>query len=256
MGTAQSPVVARAATGVPAPTSKSSEDVAVGDSVLARDPDTGRTEPRRVVQTYHRVSDHLRILQLAAAGDPASVQELRTTDEHPFWSPRFGWVNAGDLRVGQSVEQLDGTAAVVVGTQREEHPEGVPVYNIETEDDHTYFVAAHGSRSLPVLVHNCNQPRGGTYKIRDADGTVKRTGRSKDLQSRQRQHARDPETKDLDFEVDKRTDDYAAQRGREQLIHDEHPEARAENGGLNKNRPIRPDNPRRDEYMEAGRSLE
>jgi hypothetical protein len=43
----------------------------------------------------------------------------------------------------------------VASTRYEPHPEGVPVFNIETEEFHTYFVAAHGARAPPVLVHNC-----------------------------------------------------------------------------------------------------
>jgi hypothetical protein len=100
-------------------------------------------------------------------------------------------------------------------------------------------------------------PKGGTYRLRDpADDVVKRTGRSKDLDERRRDHANNPETKDLDFEVDRRTDVYAEQRGREQIIHDAHPEALLENGGLNKIRGISPKNPRLEEYLEAGRRLD
>jgi hypothetical protein len=87
------------------------------------------------------------------------------------------------------------------------------------------------------------------------DGNVQRTGRSKDLDARRRAHANHPETKDLDFEIDRRTDVYAEQRGREQIIYDAHPEALLENGGLNKIRGISPTNPRLQEYLEAGRRL-
>lgn len=101
-----------------------------------------------------------------------------------------------------------------------------------------------------------NAPRGGTYKLKDVDGNVQRTGRSKDLDARRRAHANHPDTKDHDFEVDRRTDVYAEQRGREQIIHDAHPEALLENGGLNKIRGISPKNPRLEEYLEAGRRLD
>jgi len=72
---------------------------------------------------------------------------------------------------------------------------------------------------------------------------VRRTGRSNDLDRRAGEHGRDSNTKDLDFEVDRRTDSYPAQRGREQRIYDQHPEA-----DLNKRRGISPTNPRREEY--------
>lgn len=94
-------------------------------------------------------------------------------------------------------------------------------------------------------------PKGGTYKLRDPEtDQVRRTGRSNDLDRRAREHGRDPNTKDLDFEVDRRTDSYPAQRGREQRIYDLHPEA-----DLNKRRGISPRNPKREEYLREGDKL-
>ncbi len=94
-------------------------------------------------------------------------------------------------------------------------------------------------------------PRGGTYVLRDPEtGQVRRTGRTNDLKRREGEHGRGAETKDLDFEVDRRTDSYEAQRGREQIIYDAHPEA-----DLNRKRPIADKNKRRDEYMREGKKL-
>jgi hypothetical protein len=57
-------------------------------------------------------------------------------------------------------------------------------------------------------------------------------------------------TRDLDFAVDKRTDDYAQQRDREQVIHDRyHPR-------LNRMSPISPRNPRREYYSDRAKELE
>jgi len=97
--------------------------------------------------------------------------------------------------------------------------------------------------------------KGGIYKLRDADGVVRRTGKSNNLDRRRGEHARNKETKDLDFEVDRRTDCCNAQRGREQIIYDQHPEAQAAIGGLNKRRPVSPTNPKRDIYRKAGEKL-
>jgi len=94
-------------------------------------------------------------------------------------------------------------------------------------------------------------PKGGTYKLTDRKtGQVRRTGRTNDLERRQAEHARDPETGDLKFDVDKKTDSYPAQRGREQRIYDEHPEA-----DMNRRRPIDPNNPNREHYLEEGDKL-
>jgi hypothetical protein len=93
--------------------------------------------------------------------------------------------------------------------------------------------------------------KGGTYVLRDPEtGEVVRTGRTNDLERRELEHGRNPVFKDYRFEVDRQTDDYAEQRGREQIIHDLHQPS------LNKIKPISDDNPRRDEYLEAGSRLE
>ena len=93
--------------------------------------------------------------------------------------------------------------------------------------------------------------KGGTYKLKDPEtGAVRRTGRTNDLARREGEHGRAPETRDLDFEVDKRTDSYAAQRGREQRIWEQHPEA-----DLNRKQPIDPKNPWREEYLREGDKL-
>ncbi len=92
------------------------------------------------------------------------------------------------------------------------------------------------------------QARGGTYILRDpATGRVMRSGRTGDLVQRQSQHAR--EFPDLRFEVVHRTDVYAQQRGLEQLLHDTH------NPPLNRIRPIGPENPGRQEYLDAAREF-
>jgi hypothetical protein len=93
--------------------------------------------------------------------------------------------------------------------------------------------------------------QGGTYKLRDPKtGEVRRTGRTNDLERREAEHARHPDTRRLKFEVDKKTNSYPAQRGREQRIWEEHPEA-----DLNRRRPIDPRNPRRKEYLREGDKL-
>lgn len=94
------------------------------------------------------------------------------------------------------------------------------------------------------------EAKGGTYILRDAEGGVARTGRTNDLGRRAGEHGRRPDTADLKFEVDRRTDVYAQQRGREQVIHDTHKPP------LNKVNPISPTNPRRQDYLDAAKKLE
>jgi hypothetical protein len=80
-------------------------------------------------------------------------------------------------------------------------------------------------------------------------GEVVRTGRTNDLQRRRAEHFRDPALRRYPFEVDRRTDNYDAQRGREQILHDLHKPR------LNKINPISPENPNRVRYLEAGVKL-
>lgn len=96
--------------------------------------------------------------------------------------------------------------------------------------------------------------KGGTYVLRNGEGVVMRTGRTNDLDRRRGEH--DKELPELTFEVDRRTDDYDAQRGREQILYDENPSAKKESGGLNKIQPISPRNKEKKErYLRAGRTL-
>jgi hypothetical protein len=57
------------------------------------------------------------------------------------------------------------------------------------------------------------------------------------------------------FEVDKRIDNPAARRGREQDLHDANPSAHVAKGGRDKINGIDPNNPKRDEYLRAARDL-
>ena len=64
------------------------------------------------------------------------------------------WIDAKDLKLGDRLDDVDGGTAILESISRELHPEGIPVFNFEVEDFHTYFVRAHGSRGPPVLTHN------------------------------------------------------------------------------------------------------
>ncbi|MGK4000932.1 RHS repeat-associated core domain-containing protein [Sorangium sp. So ce1024] len=91
-------------------------------------------------------------------------------------------------------------------------------------------------------------PRGGTYVLRDpATGKVMRTGRTNDLARRAREHGGDPTLRDLTFEPVHRTDVYAEQRGLEQMLQQTYQPP------LNRIRPISPQNPRLQEYLDAAR---
>jgi hypothetical protein len=145
------------------------EEIRPGDLVLARDEHGTQVGLRPVREVYRRTSFHLR--HLTFADGQHRLQRLQTTDEHPFWSvTQNRFVTAGQLRRGELVTAPDGTCQTLAGTFRTEHPAGVPVFNFQVGEAHTYFVAQQGDNT-PVLVHNA-----------DYDSTAV-IGKLKDLQN-------------------------------------------------------------------------
>ena len=72
---------------------------------------------------------------------------LGVTANHPIYShDRDGWYPAGDLKIGEQVQTVDGTATL---TSRSEDPEKKTVYNLEVHRAHTYYVSQFG-----ILAHN------------------------------------------------------------------------------------------------------
>ena len=62
------------------------------------------------------------------------------------------WGAAGDLSAGDEIYLLDGSTAVITGSELEQLSETIKVYNLEVEDFNTYFVGDEA-----VLVHSYNQ---------------------------------------------------------------------------------------------------
>jgi hypothetical protein len=139
------------------------QDIREGDIVLARDEFGTDLAPKRVVETYERTSDHLRILEFRSLD--GVTQTLKTTNEHPFWSVNQGrFVEAVDLEVGDQFSGPNGELQTLTSTEYEPHPEGITVYNFQVEDYHTYFVNENGARAPPMLVHNMCGSRGKVYR--------------------------------------------------------------------------------------------
>ena len=131
-------------------------DIEIGEDVVSRDPQSGEITTRRVLNSFHRVSDHLRILTVV---NPVTkeTQTIETTNEHPFWVGRRGdWIKAKDLDAGDQFDNSDGSHSILVETRVEFHPTGIDVYNFEVEEFHNYYVRAHGSRGPPILTHNAD----------------------------------------------------------------------------------------------------
>ena len=137
-------------------------------------------------RTYRRIADHLQYVTIRSAD--GEVQTLQTTDEHPFHVVGRGWTKAEELREGDRVIRPDDEFGTVVSSIREEHPEGVRVFNLRVENTHSYFVRAEGSDAGPVWVHNTcyDRPSGFRKGIRDEvwEAAIEaKTGRVRDSQT-------------------------------------------------------------------------
>jgi hypothetical protein len=128
---------------------------------------------------------------LAVQGENNVTQTFGTTDSHAYWvvtdKPDLSrtardvveengvilqhenldatengfYVEAKNLRVGDTFIGPSGELTTFIDSQRVDYPDGITVYNFTVEDDHNYFVIAnyeafqHGAQ--PVLVHNANE---------------------------------------------------------------------------------------------------
>jgi hypothetical protein len=131
-------------------TTKEIEDVVVGDLVFATDPETGRTEARKVVALITGEGEKELVDVVMPSGD--RVEIIVATKGHPFWvSDKGAWIKADDLRAGDDLRQKNGSTLEVLAVRK--HTELVRVYNLSIEGIHTFYVA---SGEASVLVHNQN----------------------------------------------------------------------------------------------------
>lgn len=131
------------------------EDLQAGDFVLSRSATDANDTPelRQITAVPVHTVNHLRVLTIRDG--QGNEQVIKTTDEHPFYVPGTGWVRAGDLVAGQQLSEADGTTdATILATAREEHPEGIKVYNLSVGLDHTFYVADAAGSPTAVWVHN------------------------------------------------------------------------------------------------------
>ncbi|WP_407560889.1 RHS repeat-associated core domain-containing protein [Streptomyces sp. 184] len=195
---------------------KAIEDIKIGEKVRVTEPATGKTGTREVIRTI-RTEDDKHFVKLTVATRDGEASALTATTAHPFWVVNGDrWVDAGDVTLGMVLRTPEGGGVVVVDV--DDYTKRQRTHDLTIDDIHTYYVLAG---QTPVLVHNCGgdpHARGGAYTLRDVDGNVVRTGRTNDLQRREREHARADGTADYRFQVEYRTDVYKEQRGLEQVV--------------------------------------
>jgi hypothetical protein len=102
-----------------------------------------------------------------------------------------------------------------------------------------------GSIALLAPEGNNKLPTGGVYTITNPNGEVVRVGRTNDFLRRRGEYGRDLDCFYLEFNPKYYTDDYATQRGLEQLEYDKYQPP------MNVNRPISVTNKKGPGYLEA-----
>jgi hypothetical protein len=131
--------------------SKPIEEFQPGDWVLSSpegDPE-GPVTARQVLRVFVRVAP---VVNLHAGG-----RVIRTTREHPFYVKGRGWLSAGLLEQGDLLRSHDGQWVPMEALT--ESGEVTTVYNLEVDEDHTYFVG-DTSWAFSVWAHNA-------YKLTD-----------------------------------------------------------------------------------------
>ena len=136
-------------------TTKSIEQVQIGEFVLARNQQTGQEEPKRVSATISRRAPDLVTVTLADSRT-GETEAITATPDHPFYVEGSGWTTAGTLTKGMSIATHDGSPLTVDSlTWQRDEKSGFAVYNMTVEDDHDYIV---GGLNGGIWVHNvCNE---------------------------------------------------------------------------------------------------
>ena len=114
------------------------ETVRIGDQVLAQDVKTGRLMYTPVVAVYHNKPSATFKLK-------AGAEAVVATGIHRFWKAGHGWTMARDLKPGDVLRTVGGTARV----DSVDSDSVQPVFNFEVAEGHSFFVGVPG-----LLVHD------------------------------------------------------------------------------------------------------
>ena len=114
------------------------ESIRAGDQVLSQGPRTGALDFRPVVVAYHNPPNQTLRVDLGG-------EAIVATPIHRFWKAGKGWTMARDLKVGDPIRTLDGTARVASIVEEKVQP----VFNLELSEGCSFFVGRAGA-----LVHD------------------------------------------------------------------------------------------------------
>ncbi|OKJ52270.1 Teneurin-1 [Streptomyces sp. CB02009] len=138
-------------------TTKQISKVKAGDKVLTAEPGKKTKEIHEVKQVIVTKTDrdYVDVTIVAKAGR----KTIETTKHHQFYeSTRNAWTQAGDLKVGQKLQNGEGAPRVIVDVTS--YKADRTTYDLSVEGLHTYFVFAGDTVMAAdpgdaVLVHNC-----------------------------------------------------------------------------------------------------
>ncbi|MBF0366700.1 MAG: hypothetical protein HQK50_14095 [Oligoflexia bacterium] len=141
-------------------------DIKAGEQVYSCDVDQNICHLMKVSQTLSHLSDHLLILEITIKdrNGHISTHQVKTTKNHPFYLHHNSMlVNAEQLNVGDRLKSKDDSVVITVVSKEIKSLDpkqstldyGFPVYNLEVEGDHNYYVTTGG-----MLVHNCKGDSG------------------------------------------------------------------------------------------------
>jgi RHS repeat-associated protein len=153
-------------------TSKPLELVRPGSTVIATDPETGRTERRQVTHLIR--SDHDKhYIDIAISGSDDRQHTVVTTGNHPFWSAtQERWVRADELEQGELLRTAAGTY-VQIDSIRHSSANRI-TYDLSVDGIHAYYVLAD---TLPILVHNLGSATSPCDDIPWSSRSVKRAAK-------------------------------------------------------------------------------
>ena len=129
------------------------KEIQKGDEILSRNERTGRTGFKEVEDVFIRAVHTIYHVWLDGK------EEIKTTAYHPVYVQEQGWVTAINLREGDTLETMEGTACITK-IVKERHEEPVTVYNLAVKDWVSYFVG-----QVRVYVHNGNGYNSGSNTI-------------------------------------------------------------------------------------------
>ncbi len=124
------------------------ETLEIGDEVLSKDTETGEVSYKPIEALI--INPESVVYELTFVDADGEIESLQVTDEHPFWVPGTGWVEALDLMSGMPLSLSDGRRGEVIELEFSRRIE--TTYNLTVADFHTYFVGEDG-----VWVHNCGE---------------------------------------------------------------------------------------------------